>query len=165
MRYEFGPKFASVTVKRRKEKPMSNKKLLAVVGSILILGMAAAAEAKQASQNGTRDFLREQGRLQARTLFVDENGDGICDLMRDHDNDGIPNRQDPDWDRARDGNGFKGEEGQHRNGAALEDRRAFRNGTNRGFSNGAFRNGRGGSGSGACDGTGPRGLGTKRGGR
>ena len=29
--------------------------------------------------------------------FVDEDGDGINDLARDHDGDGLPNGQDPDW--------------------------------------------------------------------
>ena len=30
-------------------------------------------------------------------MFIDEDGDGINDLMRDDDGDGIPNCQDPDW--------------------------------------------------------------------
>ena len=38
--------------------------------------------------------------------FVDENGDGINDLARDHDGDGVPNGQDPDWVKnKRDGTG------------------------------------------------------------
>lgn len=40
--------------------------------------------------------------------FVDENGDGINDLARDHDGDGIPNGQDEDWVRnKRDGTGYQ----------------------------------------------------------
>lgn len=40
--------------------------------------------------------------------FVDENGDGINDLAPDHDGDGVPNCQDPDWVKnKRDGTGNK----------------------------------------------------------
>ena len=41
-----------------------------------------------------------------RRGFVDENGDGINDLARDHDGDGVPNGQDSDWVKnKRDGTG------------------------------------------------------------
>jgi hypothetical protein len=42
--------------------------------------------------------------------LVDENGDGLNDNAPDHDGDGIPNGQDPDYDgaKARKGNGAKG---------------------------------------------------------
>ena len=40
--------------------------------------------------------------------FVDDNGDGINDLARDHDGDGVPNGQDSDWVKSkRDGTGNK----------------------------------------------------------
>ena len=40
--------------------------------------------------------------------FVDRNGDGINDSAPDHDGDGIPNGQDPDWEKfAKDGDGYK----------------------------------------------------------
>lgn len=40
--------------------------------------------------------------------FVDENGDGINDLAPDHDGDGIPNGQDPDWVKNKqDGTGYQ----------------------------------------------------------
>lgn len=43
-----------------------------------------------------------------RLGFVDENGDGIHDLARDDDEDGIPNGRDPDWvKRKRDGTGTR----------------------------------------------------------
>ncbi len=44
---------------------------------------------------GLEKKLRERTRQQVG--FIDEDGDGINDLMQDHDNDGIPNCQDPDW--------------------------------------------------------------------
>jgi len=39
--------------------------------------------------------------------FVDENGDGYNDNAPDHDGDGIPNGQDPDWVKPADGSGSK----------------------------------------------------------
>jgi hypothetical protein len=39
---------------------------------------------------------------------VDEDGDGINDLARDHDGDGVPNGKDPDWVKnKRDGTGYQ----------------------------------------------------------
>ena len=43
--------------------------------------------------------------------FIDEDGDGINDLARDADNDGIPNCLDPDWTRPEDGTGYKNKYG------------------------------------------------------
>ena len=48
-----------------------------------------------------------QVRSEYRLRFVDENGDGINDLFRDHDGDGIPNCQDPDWAPPKDGSGYR----------------------------------------------------------
>jgi hypothetical protein len=54
--------------------------------------------------------------------FVDENGDGINDLAPDHDGDGVPNGQDPDWVKnKRDGTGYK-----HGNQATDGSKRAER---------------------------------------
>ena len=49
-------------------------------------------------------------RLQHGRQFVDEDGDGFNDNAPDHDGDGIPNGQDPDYDGAklRAGKGNKG---------------------------------------------------------
>lgn len=43
--------------------------------------------------------------IQHGPRFVDENGDGFNDLAPDHDGDGIPNGQDPDYTRPQDGSG------------------------------------------------------------
>jgi hypothetical protein len=46
--------------------------------------------------------------------FVDNDADGFNDLAPDADNDGIPNGQDPDYDRPLDGNGNQfGNGGNH----------------------------------------------------
>lgn len=63
--------------------------------------------------------------------FVDLNGDGINDNAPDADGDGIPNGQDPDYIAPQDGTGY-------RNGATTAP------GT--------------GTGTGICDGTGPKGA-------
>ncbi len=85
--------------------------------------------------------------------FVDQDGDGINDQFQDADGDGIPNCQDADYVRPQDGTGNKfghkvgkgnGQEGQNMKGAGPKA----------------------GSGSGICDGTGPKGSArTKRAGR
>jgi hypothetical protein len=43
--------------------------------------------------------------------FVDEDGDGINDNLRDADGDGVPNCQDSDWVRPMDGSGAKAGKG------------------------------------------------------
>ncbi len=43
--------------------------------------------------------------------FVDEDGDGINDNLRDADKDGVPNCQDGDWVRPMDGSGAKAGKG------------------------------------------------------
>ncbi len=79
--------------------------------------------------------------------FIDENGDGINDNFRDHDGDGIPNHDDPDWTRPGDGSGYKN--GQQQN---QRNRINTRN-QNRISNRNTFRN-NGQAGSGTCDGTG-----------
>lgn len=146
---------------------MSIQKVFAVAGSILILGAGFTLMAQQgdAPQNQLKNRFQENNAVRARLLFVDENGDGICDLMRDHDGDGIPNRQDPDWNQPKDGSGFRGEKGQNQNGQNLGNRNAFQGERGQGFSNRNFRNNRSGLGNGLCDNTGPKGNGNRRGGK
>jgi len=136
-----------------------------------------------------------------RIAFVDENGDGINDLAKDADGDGIPNGQDPDWVKPADGTGYMqrngqgaagenggyayqltrdddgdgipngqdpdwvkpadgtGYQGQHQNGRMAKS----------GFAKEAFRTGLQGAaratGTGVCDGTGPKGNAKRKGGR
>ena len=71
---------------------MIMKRTFALVGSLLILGLGFAF-AQEKSQATVRNEVRSeaqtkaQERIRNRILYVDENGDGICDFARDHDND------------------------------------------------------------------------------
>ncbi len=113
--------------------------------------------------------------------FADENGDGINDNSRDTDGDGIPNGQDPDYERQNPlkGHGHMGfidEDGDGINDNALDDDgdgipngkdsdyQKPQDGTGRKLGN-ARRGGNTGTGvgTGDCDGTGPKGNTTKRG--
>lgn len=62
--------------------------------SLLLIGGVAFTQA-----NG-----KKTGDRSGTCTFIDENGDGINDNYRDHDGDGIPNYQDPDWQKPQDGN-------------------------------------------------------------
>jgi len=136
---------------------MNFKQTTAFVGSLLILGLGGMI-AQSRDMTGNRNMLRNsiQTRTQFQARFVDENGDGINDLSRDHDNDGIPNCQDPDWTRPQDGTGYQngkgghGGQGQFGNGQGFSGRRLSLNRS-------SFRRGRGPFGAGVCDGTGPNG--------
>lgn len=145
---------------------MIMKKALALTGLLLILGagLASAQEQKQAqvadkAQNKVQS--RFQARDQYRQQFRDQNGDGINDFQRDHDNDGVPNCQDPDWTRPEDGTGYKNRHGQSGSQSRFGNRNGFHGGLD--WSNSSFRNGQKGLGGGVCDGTDPKGKGQRRG--
>ncbi|MDH4156802.1 MAG: hypothetical protein OEW00_05955 [candidate division Zixibacteria bacterium] len=56
----------------------------------------------------TGSSLSAQTSTNSGKNFVDRDGDGINDSAPDHDGDGIPNGQDPDWEKfAQDGDGYK----------------------------------------------------------
>jgi len=124
---------------------MSMKRIFAIFGSLLILGVGAGAalpqnpaqernqvQGKNKVRNGAQNA--EQTPFQNRLKFRDENGDGICDSYRDHDNDGIPNGQDPDWSRVKEGKGSQGRFGNKssgskqglRNGKGSSNKQTFR---------------------------------------
>ena len=139
---------------------MTIKKTLVLMGSLLILGagLIVAAENPQ-TQNTVQQ--RVATRLQSRILFVDENGDGICDLARDHDNDGIPNCQDPNWSKPQDGTGYKNMRGNNSSSNQLGNRKGYHGGNS--WNSQSFRKNQASFGSGVCDGTGPKGKANKGG--
>ena len=147
---------------------MSTKKLLTLAGLFLVLGsgLIMAQEQKQdgaanAVQNKVRVQTKAQPQVQERFRFMDQNADGINDFQRDHDNDGIPNCQDPDWKKPEDGTGYKNQSARNGQQNQAASRKGFGGGQN--WSTSSFRNGLNGLGTGICDGTGPKGSGQRRG--
>ena len=141
---------------------MTFKKVFVWLGSLLILGVGFTLTAYN-PQTQARNAVQERVKSQFKVgpFFVDQDGDGICDFARDHDNDGIPNCQDPDWSRPQDGTGYK-----NRNanlpGKQLGSKKSYRGGN--AWNKGSFRQNQKGLGIGLCDGTGPKGNG-RRGGK
>jgi len=145
---------------------MSTKKALALTGLLLILGagLALAQEQKQvqvAEKSRNKAQAKFQDLTRNRIRFQDQNGDGINDFQRDHDNDGIPNCQDPDWTPPQDGTGYQNRNGQGGSQAEVGSQRAFRGG--QAWSKSSFRRVQKGSGGGVCDGTGPKGTSQRKG--
>lgn len=108
-------------------------KMLAIAIGILVAGQAVS-------------FAQEKVREEVR--FIDEDGDGINDVLKDHDGDGIPNPQDPDWKGPQDGEGRMGSQ------VGRVERASF--------GKGAFRGGRPGwaglgTGTGISEAAGPKG--------
>jgi hypothetical protein len=86
---------------------------MALIG---IAALALSEKIAKAQAISPREVLQRYG-------FVDENGDGINDLTRDADNDGIPNCQDPDWVRPQDGSGYANRHGHKRQNGVVQNRR------------------------------------------
>lgn len=131
---------------------MRSKKIMVLAGMLLILGTGLVfAQSRETNQVQSKQEIRERVRLR----FMDQNGDGINDFLRDHDNDGIPNCQDPDWSKPMDGTGYKNQFGQNKAANQVGNRQKFFGGHD--WSKASFRQGLHQFGSGICDGTGPKG--------
>jgi len=141
---------------------MSTKKTLALAGLFLILG-ASLAVAQNQAQAGEANKVQTKSAFQnrVRTMFMDQDGDGINDFQRDHDSDGIPNCQDPDWTKPEDGTGYKNQFGRKGTENQFGSGKGYHGGQE--WSNSSFRKGQAGLGGGVCDGTGPKGAGTRKG--
>jgi len=97
------------------------KKMVALAVGFLLVGLAfGLAQEKAQEQAQAKTELKANGQVQQnkvqaksefrhrnRIAFVDEDGDGINDRAKDADGDGIPNGQDPDWVKPKDGTGYK----------------------------------------------------------
>ena len=141
---------------------MTIKKKFVMMGAIMILGASfiVAAENPQTQEKNAVQ-KRVETRFQVRTQFVDENGDGICDLVRDRDNDGIPNCQDPDQSRPEDGTGNKNRKGNNSSSNQLKNRKGYHGGNT--WNSQSSRQNRASFGNGICDGSGSKGKGSKGG--
>jgi hypothetical protein len=136
------------------------KKALAILGSLAVIGVGVSSAQTPGQARKRAEFQkRAETRAELRYRFVDENGDGINDLFRDYDGDGIPNCQDPDWAPPKDGSGYKEGAGNGGNGphGFFGNMSGFAGG-GPGLNKGAFRQGRGGLRGGICDGSGPKGA-------
>jgi hypothetical protein len=129
----------------RFKKTMMTAAILSL--GLALLGPGAFAQVKK---NSFKNKVATNAALKIQ--FQDQNCDGLNDLARDHDNDGIPNGQDPDWSRPKDGSGYKAGSG---NGGS---------GSGQGLGKGGFRGTSGTPfGGGVCDGTGPKGKASGKG--
>ncbi|OGD17635.1 MAG: hypothetical protein A2V76_04265 [Candidatus Aminicenantes bacterium RBG_16_63_14] len=161
------------------------KKIVALAVGFLLIGLAFAM-AQEKTQEQTQAKAQAKTQLKARTKvqakaqtkaefrnrnqvrFIDENGDGICDVARDHDGDGIPNGQDPDWTKPLDGTGYKDQNRISRpDGTEMTQGRKAGKVIKSNFGKGSFRQGTMAAGrttgTGVCDGTGPKGSALRKG--
>jgi hypothetical protein len=93
---------------------MKKIRFLALFAAAILMAALAFA----AVESNTPSAPLTQKQILKQYGFIDENGDGINDLARDADNDGIPNCVDPDWVRPLDGSGYMnryGHKHQHAN--------------------------------------------------
>ncbi len=149
---------------------MVMRKTVSLVGSLLILGLGyvfGQEQSKKTVRNEIRNKVQTEVQTQTkaearnRVMFVDENGDGINDLARDHDNDGIPNCQDPDWTRPEDGSGYMNRFKNASEANKFEYRNRHFSGT--GWNKASFRNNLGSFGQGFCGRSGGKGRALKQG--
>jgi len=142
------------------------RKILALVIGVMIAGLSASLAQEETTGQAR---VKAQSAFRHQFRFIDENGDGIADVLRDHDGDGIPNGQDPDWSRPQDGSGYQAPSryGQGTDGAGRSGLQAGQI-SRTVFGKGSFRAGLSGTaslgaGAGLCDGTGPKGRSVRRG--
>jgi hypothetical protein len=139
---------------------MNKKKLAAWMGSLLILGLGLSFSAEN-PQKVTRNSFQNTVKSEVKKgpLFVDENGDGICDLARDGNKNGTPNPQKPDWSEQKENKSY-----QHKNennGSSDQHQRRFSHREENTWNRQTPRQNRENFGNNVCDGTGPKG-GTSR---
>jgi len=139
--------------------------LLAAAILMMVFGLNTAVSAQTNGDNAT---------AQHGPYFIDEDGDGYNDNAPDHDGDGIPNGQDPDYEGAgkKNGSRFVDEDGDgindnaglgrgsggQRGGRAQGARPQDGTGNRRGLGGGNQTGGQ----TGDCTGDGPKGLGKGR---
>jgi len=124
--------------------------------TLAVIGTAALAFATTTEKTSGQPQAISQKELVQRFGFIDENGDGINDLARDADNDGIPNCMDPDWTRPEDGTGYKNKYG-YKHHMANAQNNGGENNFNYNYNYLWSNNWGGNNGTGVCDNAGPHG--------
>lgn len=141
---------------------MNKKKLTVWMGSMLILGLGLAFSAERpqkASRNSFQNTVKSE--LKNGPLFVDENGDGICDLARNGNPQGTANRQGPNRSNQEEGKSY-----QHKNennASSDQYQKRFSHREENTWNRQSPRQNRENFGNGVCDETGPNGRASKKG--
>jgi hypothetical protein len=141
---------------------MNKKKAIAWMGSFLILGLGLAFSAdnpQKAARNSFQNTVKSE--VKSGPLFVDENGDGICDFARNGNKNGSPNPQNPDWSEQKERHGY-----QHQNeysSSSDQNQKRFSHREENTWNRQSSRQNRENFGNGICDNTGPKGRGSQKG--
>ncbi len=134
------------------------------MGSLLILGLGvtfSGDNSQKAARNSFQNTVKSG--LEKGPLFVDEDGDGICDLARNGNKNGTPNPQKPEWSEQEENKSY-----QHKNeNNAISDQnqRRFSHREENTWNRQSSRENRTnfGNGNDICDQTGPKGRTSKNG--
>lgn len=78
--------------------------MIMVIAVFAVPFLMFTAPADVAAEDETDDTAKKK--IKHGPHFVDKDGDGYNDLAPDHDGDGIPNGQDPDWKGPGKGKGY-----------------------------------------------------------
>ena len=133
---------------------MKKVKFYILTLAVIAVAAIAFADEKEKAADPAPSISRKE--LVQRFGFIDENCDGINDLARDADNDGIPNCLDPDWVRPEDGSGYMNRFGyKHQN--ANKQNRGVLNHFSYSFNYLWNNNWGGGNNTNVCDNSGPNG--------
>lgn len=119
---------------------MSARKTLVILGALLFLAAGSLTwAAGPQDPNGQQAQRKAANRFQNRVLFLDENGDGLCDYGY----------------HLQDGKGAKFQKGNRNQNNPAGDQNGSQN--RNGWSKQSFGGTQNGLGSGLCDGSGPKG--------
>jgi len=141
---------------------MNKKKLTVWMGSLLILGLGLAFSADN-PQKVTRNTFQNtvKSGLKKGPLFVDEDGNGICDLARNGQQQGTPNPQKPEWSEQKENKNYQH---QNENNASSDQyQKRFSHREENTWNRQSPRENRENFGNGVCDETGPKGRSSKKG--
>jgi hypothetical protein len=141
---------------------MNKKKWMAWMGTFLILGLGFAFSAdspQKAARNSYKNTVKSE--VDKRPLFVDEDGDGICDLARNGKSQGTPNPNKPEWSEKKENKNY-----QHKNennASSDQNQRRFNHREENTWNRQSPTQKRENFGNNICDETGPKGRSSRKG--